>query len=102
MAVNAAVVMPELNTVPNHVGNCENKLLSMTGSRPMVRETAMISTDFSFMCTLVSVLIPDAAIIPNSAPVAPPSTGVGMAAMMAPSLGMRPRMMRMTPAPATT
>ena len=46
--------------------------------------------------------MPTTATVANIASAAPPSTGCGMLATMAPALGISPMMIMMTPAAATT
>ena len=47
--------------------------------------------------TSFSVRMPDAATVPKSTRPAPPSTGIGTAATIAPAFGSSPRTMRIAP-----
>ena len=62
----------------------------------------MITLRSSWKSTRRRVWMPTTATVPNRAIPAPPSTGGGMAATIAPTLGTRPMRIMNSPAVATT
>ena len=62
----------------------------------------MMTLRSSWKSTRRSVWMPTTATVPNSMMPAPPRTGGGMAATMAPTFGMSPMIIMNSPAVATT
>ena len=99
MAVSEPIVTPE----PKMICSQEGMTVTMPGlrvtniARPIDVET-MTALRLSRRSTLDRVWMPTTATLANIARDAPPMTGCGIAATMAPALGSRPRIIMKTPA----
>ena len=100
-------MLPSVMPLPKMICAHSGTALATSGmavtyiARPMLVETITMLR-WSWKSTRDRVWMPTTATVANIAIAAPPSTGCGMAATIAPAFGISPMMIMITPAAATT